>query len=74
VLLGSQMTVKLPERGLRIALAVTLGLSGIKLLEPPGANVIVVSAAVIAAVVGLAAVARRLVRPAPRPVAERGID
>jgi uncharacterized protein len=57
VLLGSQLTVRLPERSLRVALALTLGLSGVKLLEPPGANAIVVSlaaaAALFAAVVGV---------------------
>ena len=35
VLLGSQVSVKLPDRALRIALATTLTLSGVKLLEPP---------------------------------------
>jgi hypothetical protein len=49
--------VRLPERSLRVALALTLGLSGVKLLEPPGANAIVVSlaaaAALFAAVVGV---------------------
>jgi hypothetical protein len=57
VLLGSQLTVRLPDRALRVALALTLGLSGVKLLEPPGANAIVVSlaaaAALFAAVVGV---------------------
>ena len=36
VLLGSQLTVKLPERALRIALATVLTVSGIKLAEIPG--------------------------------------
>jgi uncharacterized membrane protein YfcA len=35
ILIGSQVTVRLPDRALRIALATTLGVSGIKLLEPP---------------------------------------
>src|SRR6188472_1677818 len=42
VLIGSQMTVKLPERTMRVALALVLFLSGVKLLEPPGANAIVI--------------------------------
>lgn len=51
VLLGSQMTIKLPERGLRSALALVLTLAGVKLLEPPGANAILA----VVAVVGIAA-------------------
>jgi uncharacterized protein len=35
ILVGSQITVRLPDRALRIALATTLGVSGVKLLEPP---------------------------------------
>jgi uncharacterized protein len=35
VLLGSQVSVKLPDRALRIALATTLTLSGVRLLEMP---------------------------------------
>jgi uncharacterized protein len=53
VLIGSQVSVGLPERVLRIALAATLGLSGLKLLEVPYANLIVV----VTLVAGLAAVA-----------------
>ena len=51
VLLGSQMTVKLPERGLRSALALVLTLAGVKLLEPPGTNAILA----VVAVAGIAA-------------------
>jgi uncharacterized protein len=40
VLIGSQVTVRLPERELRIALATVLLLSGVKLLEPPGTSVL----------------------------------
>jgi uncharacterized membrane protein YfcA len=35
VLVGSQITVRVPDRALRIGLATTLGVSGVKLLEPP---------------------------------------
>ena len=35
VLIGSQMTVKLPERLLRVGLATMLTLSGVKLLDAP---------------------------------------
>ena len=53
VLIGSQVSVRLPERLLRLALAATLALSGIKLLEAPFANWIVV----VTLVVGLAGLA-----------------
>jgi uncharacterized protein len=35
ILAGSQITVRLPDRSLRIGLATTLAVSGVKLLEPP---------------------------------------
>lgn len=38
VLIGSNVSVRLPDRALRVALAVTLTLSGIRLLEVPGAH------------------------------------
>jgi uncharacterized protein len=59
VLLGSQMTVKLPERALRVGLALTLSLSGVKLLDPPGANAIVVAVLAAAVPAGVYAVLRR---------------
>jgi uncharacterized protein len=40
VLLSSKFTLRLPQGVLRLALAVVLVLSGIKLLDPPGANTI----------------------------------
>jgi len=43
VLIGSQVSVGLPERTLRFALAAALGLSGLKLVEAPYANAIVVA-------------------------------
>jgi uncharacterized membrane protein YfcA len=42
VLIGSQLTGVFPEHALRLVLASTLGISGIKLIDPPGANEIVV--------------------------------
>ena len=42
ILLGSQVTVRLPDRSLRIALATVLTLAGVKLLELPGSDVLVV--------------------------------
>ena len=59
VLLGSQLTVKVPDRALRVALAVVLALAGVKLLDPPGANAIVLTIAVVAVLAGLAAALRR---------------
>jgi len=38
VLLTSKLTLKLPEEGLRLGLAGVLVLSGIKLIDPPGSN------------------------------------
>ncbi len=36
ILIGSTLTVRVPDQSLRLALATTLAVSGIKLLEPPG--------------------------------------
>lgn len=62
VLLGSQLTVKLPERSLRVALALTLSLAGVKLLEVPGADFVVVGALAAGAIVGALAGLRYLAR------------
>jgi uncharacterized membrane protein YfcA len=50
VLLGGHFTVRLPDRSLRIVLASTLTLAGVKLVDPPGANTILIGGAVIGAV------------------------
>jgi uncharacterized protein len=50
ILLGSQITVRLPDRALRIGLATTLGISGVKLVEPPLTGPLMV----VVLVVGLA--------------------
>lgn len=42
VLIGSHVMIRLPDRALRIALASTLSLSGLKLLDLPGSSWIVV--------------------------------
>jgi uncharacterized membrane protein YfcA len=44
VLIGSHFTVRLPDRALRVALATTLTVSGIKLVEPPAANALLFAA------------------------------
>ena len=41
ILLGSQLTVRLPDRALRVGLATTLLLSGIKLLDLPGSSMLI---------------------------------
>jgi hypothetical protein len=45
VLIGSNMSVRVPDRGLRIAFATILFLSGLKLLEVPHATVLIAIAA-----------------------------
>jgi uncharacterized protein len=42
VLIGSQLTGAIPERALRFVLAATLSVAGLKLINPPGSNYIVV--------------------------------
>jgi uncharacterized protein len=53
VFAGSQLTVKLPDVSLRIALATVLFLAGVKLLEPPGANVLILVGGGIALLGGI---------------------
>jgi len=72
VLIGSQLTVKLPDRALRVALALVLSLSGVKLLDPPGANAIILSVIGITLVVGLGLVARRHLGRTGPPVPSAG--
>jgi uncharacterized protein len=62
VLVGSQLTVRLPERALRVGLAATLLVSGIKLLDPPGSDVFVVAALGAALVGGVYAAVRQVNR------------
>jgi uncharacterized membrane protein YfcA len=68
VLIGSQLTVKLPERALRTSLALVLGLSGVKLLALPGANGIIVGIAALALIGGAITVVRRMLAAGPEPV------
>ena len=64
ILLGSQVTVKLPDSLLRVGLATVLTLSGVKLLEAPAVVVAMVLAAGMCLV---ALVAIRSPRGAPQP-------
>ena len=63
-------TVRLPDRALRIALAATLTLAGVKLVDPPGADVIVLAGAVTATIAALVVAARWLVARGPEPLVE----
>jgi uncharacterized protein len=60
VLLGSRLTVRLPDTTLRIALAAVLLLSGIELVDPPGSDAIVVAALGAGGIAGLILAIRRL--------------
>jgi uncharacterized membrane protein YfcA len=60
VLAGSRLTVRLPDRSLRIGLAAVLLLSGIKLVDPPGSDAVVVGALAAGGIAGLVLVIRRL--------------
>jgi len=62
VLLGSNVSVKLPDRALRLGLATTLTLAGLKLVEAPGAEVVILLVLGVAALLLVGAAVRRLVR------------
>ena len=69
VLIGSHLSIRVPERALRMAFAVVLVLSGIKLVKIPGATTIV-EVGLAVAIVGFAAwsiVELRARRLAPLP-------
>ncbi len=70
VLIGGHFTVKLPDRSLRIMLAATLTLAGVKLVDPPGANTILIGGAIIAAVAAGVAFVRWLGARGATPVPE----
>jgi uncharacterized membrane protein YfcA len=69
ILLGSQVTVKLPERSLRVALATVLLASGVRLLEVPSYGVwvpvILAAGAVLAATVELKRINGRVAHTDP---------
>src|SRR6266853_2682483 len=62
VLLGSQMSIKVPERALRVAFGIVLVLSGIKIVGVPQANWVIAIALGIFAVVFFVWSARQLLR------------
>lgn len=69
VLLGSQVSVTLPERALRLGLAMTLTLAGIKLAEVPGAELVILVVLGTAALALLGAGLRKLLGRPPQPAA-----
>jgi hypothetical protein len=62
VLVGTHVMVRLPERALRVALAATLTLAGLKLLDAPGANGIILVVAGVAVAATVVAGVRALMR------------
>ncbi len=60
VLLGSQMSIKVPERALRVAFGVVLVLSGIKIVGVPQASLIVVIGLAVGALALVVYTARQL--------------
>jgi hypothetical protein len=67
VLLGANMSIRVPDRALRVAFASILFLSGLKLVEVPHGNVVVATGAGVAIMLLVAWSLRRLGarRPAP---------
>ena len=72
VLIGGRFTVRLPERSLRIILAATLTLAGVKLIDPPGADVILIIGAILAGIAAIVALARWYSAREPDAVSETG--
>jgi uncharacterized membrane protein YfcA len=72
VLIGGRLTLKLPDRAMRVALATTLFLSGVKLVDFPGANTVIIVGAAVA-LVAAAVFAVRALR-AREPVGTALVD
>jgi len=68
VLIGSQVSVNLPERTLRLALATTLTLAGLRLVEVPGADILILVVLTLAALALVALGLRKLLRGSAKPV------
>ncbi len=60
ILIGSQVTVRLPERSLRIGLAAVLAASGVRLLETPAYDILVPIILLAGAVLAFLAEVRRV--------------
>ena len=70
ILLGSQMSIQVPERALRVAFSVILCLSGIKLLNVPRSSEIIVGALAVGAVILSIYSIRQLYFRRPTPLAD----
>ncbi len=70
VLIGSHYTVRAGERFLRVALALVLFLSGVKLIDFPGASWVVAAVAGLALAAAVVTVVRRIRQSGPVDVAE----
>ena len=53
VLIGGRITVHLPDRALRVALATVLALAGVKLIDFPGADAVLVAGVALSLVGGV---------------------
>jgi len=62
VLLGGRVTVRLPDRMLRVALATTLALAGVKLIDFPGADGVLIAGLCVALAFGATVAARTALR------------
>jgi uncharacterized membrane protein YfcA len=60
IIAGSRITVRLPERSLRVALATVLAASGVRLLEVPGYDLLAPAVLVAGAALAVAVEVRRL--------------
>ena len=67
ILITSKFTIRLPERALRIALATTLAVSGVKLLELPAAGALMVATLVVGLALLVVVEVQRLNGRAPLP-------
>ncbi len=66
VLIGSNLSIRVPERALRLGFAVVLFLSGIKIVDiPHGDTIVVAGIAVVAIGVAVWALRRFVLRPTP---------
>jgi uncharacterized membrane protein YfcA len=70
ILLGSQMSIRIPDRALRIAFSIVLVLSGIKLVGVPQASLIIVAALAVGALVLGVYALRQLFARQPTPAAD----
>lgn len=53
VLVGGRLTLKLPDRAMRVALATTLFLSGVKLVDFPSADAVIIAGVAVALTAGV---------------------